>query len=165
MGLITACRGTSTVIHLIVFFFHFCFLLKQSGFPKTMSDVHVCSHKQNQKKTEMLWFLQLQSCHCMTLKGSKHRLLFCTRSLIWQLWERPLPWLNHYWNEPFQSQTCPIHCTFLLFHCNILLACESKRKFIIILNIIKEIILQIFTVSCSCSSKVLSHEALSYLPS
>ena len=31
MGLITACMGTSTVIHLVVFFLHFHFQLKQSG--------------------------------------------------------------------------------------------------------------------------------------
>lgn len=62
MGLITAYMGTSTVIHLVVCFFHFRFQLKQAGFHK-MSDVHICSHKQNQKKMQMLWFLQLQSWH------------------------------------------------------------------------------------------------------
>ena len=81
MGLITACMGTSNVIHLVVFFFHFCFQLKQSGFHKITSDVHVCSHKHNQKKMEMFRFLQFQSCHYMTLQGSQPRFLFCTRSL------------------------------------------------------------------------------------
>ena len=47
--LMTACMGTSTVIHLVVFFFHFPFQLKQSGLHKIMNDVHVVISRKKRK--------------------------------------------------------------------------------------------------------------------